>query len=82
MDLPSTTGRVVFRVWSTNAVGTTVFAPPHTAITRWTTTLPSKVNLPHAINLSAVCGANDGPTFCRERPLWFWSHVTPGSVLP
>ena len=25
---------------------------------RWSTTLPSKVNLPHAINFRAVCGAN------------------------
>jgi len=28
--------------------------------TRWTTTLSSKVNLPHAINFRAVCGANLG----------------------
>ena len=37
-------------VWS---VGGGVYPP-----TRWSTTLSSKVNLPHAINLRALCGAN------------------------
>ena len=32
--------------------------PPLPGTTRWCTALSSKVNLPHAINLKAVCGAN------------------------
>jgi hypothetical protein len=34
-------------------------APPYgSAAIRWSTTLSPKVNLPHAINLRALCGAN------------------------
>ena len=34
------------------------FESSRVGATRWTTTLPSKVNLHHAIDFKALCGAN------------------------
>ena len=39
-----------------------------TLITGWSTTLLSKVNLPHAINFGAVCGANLVTLLSKYRP--------------
>ena len=39
--------------------------------TRWSTTLASKVNLPHAINFRALCGAN-----LVTYPADFWRNKT------
>jgi hypothetical protein len=35
--------------------------PPKAVITRWSTTLSLKVNLPHAIDFRGLCGANLAP---------------------
>ena len=39
-----------------------------TMSTRWSTTLSSKVNLPHAINFRALCGANLVTSRSKFRP--------------
>ena len=43
-----------------NVLGNLSWKTPESApqITRWSTTLSSKVNLPHVINFRALCGAN------------------------
>ena len=59
--------------------------------TRWTTTLPSKVNLPHEINFRTICGhvavefwggepwGEDVRGCARGRPRTRW--VSPGTHL-